>query len=452
MHTRRELSRALRSDERGQMAITMVLSLVVVVMFFSLAFDAGTWYFDHRNAQNEADAAALAAAGILPADSTTIATKADAAVSLSLSKNGLSCASPGCLHIASGGPAPTCTGVGECVTVLFQDTMFSDGLYDRVSVLVRRPSPIVFAALTGASNIWISASSAATAGPADLSNVMPWAIVAPPGCSTVACNYDANSDGDFSDPGECSTASTTCAFGLNRDRVYAFPDASGRTAIIGTCETSPLQGDADYSSCLEGALSSPALASGQTVTVGANPVATPTQTLKERTNRGLKKRFGQEVGWTSASVTPPWDSSFDAAWTASQCNQPISPTDTTTGYDVVGRAAAVQRYAVAPPLSYCQRRVVVVPIIEALPAGPGWSMHVLGLATFAIARWDYESVPAMEAPGGGDCQGAALPPTFQCGLVWGYLLGTDARAPAFATQKIGTNPNPLAPTLIALSE
>ncbi|MFN8637974.1 MAG: pilus assembly protein TadG-related protein [Dehalococcoidia bacterium] len=64
VHSAHELSRA-RSDERGQMAITMVLSLVVVVIFFSLAFDAGTTrYFDHRNAQNEADAAALAAAGI----------------------------------------------------------------------------------------------------------------------------------------------------------------------------------------------------------------------------------------------------------------------------------------------------------------------------------------------------------------------------------------------------
>ncbi|MFN8637973.1 MAG: hypothetical protein U0360_00590 [Dehalococcoidia bacterium] len=66
-------------------------------------------------------------------------------------------------------------------------------------MLVKTASPVVFAALTGASNIWISASSAATAGPADLSNVMRRAIVAPPGCSTVACNYDANSDGDFSD-------------------------------------------------------------------------------------------------------------------------------------------------------------------------------------------------------------------------------------------------------------
>ena len=41
----------LRPDEGGQMAF---------MMGFALALDAGVWYFDHRTAQNQADAAVLA--------------------------------------------------------------------------------------------------------------------------------------------------------------------------------------------------------------------------------------------------------------------------------------------------------------------------------------------------------------------------------------------------------
>ncbi|MFN8637972.1 MAG: hypothetical protein U0360_00585 [Dehalococcoidia bacterium] len=47
---------------------------------------------------------------------------------------------------------------------------------------------------------------------------------------------------------------------------------------------------------------------GQTVTVGANPVATPTQTLKERTNRGAEEAIRAAGGRLDlGGVTPPWD-------------------------------------------------------------------------------------------------------------------------------------------------
>ena len=66
----------LVGDESGAMAFLMLLTMPVIFIFFALALDAGVWYFDHRIAQNQADAAALAAVQHLPASSTTEASTA----------------------------------------------------------------------------------------------------------------------------------------------------------------------------------------------------------------------------------------------------------------------------------------------------------------------------------------------------------------------------------------
>ena len=68
----------LRRQEDGQMAILLVMVLPAVFLLFALPLDAGIWFLDHRIAQSQADAAALAAAQYLPATDTTQATSADA--------------------------------------------------------------------------------------------------------------------------------------------------------------------------------------------------------------------------------------------------------------------------------------------------------------------------------------------------------------------------------------
>jgi hypothetical protein len=57
--------RCLQSDERGQTGILFLLTLMMTFGFMSIALDAGLWYLDHRLAQNQVDAAALAGAGYL---------------------------------------------------------------------------------------------------------------------------------------------------------------------------------------------------------------------------------------------------------------------------------------------------------------------------------------------------------------------------------------------------
>src|SRR5438034_7274381 len=65
---------ALHRNQSGQIAIPSVLLLLTVFVLAALALDSGLWFFDHRHAQNQAEAAAQAAAIELPAPTTALAT------------------------------------------------------------------------------------------------------------------------------------------------------------------------------------------------------------------------------------------------------------------------------------------------------------------------------------------------------------------------------------------
>lgn len=130
----------LRRQESGQTAILLVMILPVVCLLFVLPLDAGIWYLDHRIAQNQADAAVLAAAQHLPAVDTTPAT---VAANTWLEKNGSGPADLACLE--------------------YSDLHPPDGRFDTLKVCVRRQSPGVFSQLAGLEFIYIGASASATA-------------------------------------------------------------------------------------------------------------------------------------------------------------------------------------------------------------------------------------------------------------------------------------------------
>ena len=173
--------RSMHGDERGQMAFTMILTLLVVFLFFALAFDAGLWYLDHRNAQNEADAAALAGALELP-DPSAATVKAQAW----LTQNGASLSD---------------------ATV----TVPPDNSYVRVQV--RRDAPGVFAVLSGINAVKISASATAKR----IAQPVPYSLMAmdPSACGSFYLNGNAliNVQGSGASAGtytrsNCSTAIT----------------------------------------------------------------------------------------------------------------------------------------------------------------------------------------------------------------------------------------------------
>ena len=131
----------LLRHENGQMAILMVMVLPVIFLILALPLDAGIWFLDHRMAQNQADAAALAAAQYLPAADTTLAT---AAVNTWLVKNGSGPAELDCLVYSD----------------LYPESL-PDGDFDTIEVCVRRESPGVFSGLAGLDFIYVGASATA---------------------------------------------------------------------------------------------------------------------------------------------------------------------------------------------------------------------------------------------------------------------------------------------------
>lgn len=161
-------SRRLRDDERGQVAFAMVVCFLGIFAIAALALDAGLWFFDHRNAQNQVDAAALAGAQALPS-TYAVATASGGAVDRAkdyLKRNGVPAAMADAATVSQGsaGTPPVCTTMAAG-TVQIQLTDLStpaDGTIDTIRVCVRRKSVVVFGALSSLATPKVSAGATAT--------------------------------------------------------------------------------------------------------------------------------------------------------------------------------------------------------------------------------------------------------------------------------------------------
>lgn len=391
------------TPEQGQTGYAFALLMLVIFLFFALSVDAGLWYFDHRTAQEQAEAASLAAAQHLPSASTTAAT--DAANTWLTRNNATAC-------------APTCLTYGD---------RNGDGKYDLVTTSVRRDAPAIFAALSGVNSIKVSASATALVGPVDIANVMPWAVIPPdPNCDAAGetCHADLNGDGDYLDDGDCAADFTVCPWGLDPDRVYRFKSGGGgNTGVIDACGN----GASNYTDCIRGESISGFYEEGATVNVGLQG-----GNLGQNTDNALRDRYAAE--------SPSWS-----------CDVAVSPSNA-TGYDPDGRTAAYAKFGASGP-SLCAQRVVLIPILRSMPpnGGGNTSNEVLGVAAFGLAGWNRDSNKDYHADSTHDCRFVNNPPagSFGCGMVWGYFM-EGLRPPGFLLQQIGDSENPFAPLLIAL--
>ena len=274
-HASRRLA-ILRPNERGQVAILMVMVLPVIFLLFALAFDAGLWFLDHRMAQNQADAAVLAAVQHLPDADPGPGSPATKAVHKWLKKNG---SNPGQLKSCPESiPAPhLVVGSGGLEYYDLHPKSFPDGQYDTVRVCVRRESPVIFAQLASLESMFVSAGATAKVAPAGMANVLSWGIVPPdPDCGIAwpdVCENDLDSEGMIpcgvyppALPGE-----VMCPWGLDLDKLYAFkigdPDTytPGNFGALASCGV----GISDYVACIDGETNSGFYAAGETVNVGA---------------------------------------------------------------------------------------------------------------------------------------------------------------------------------------
>ncbi|HEU0073612.1 MAG TPA: pilus assembly protein TadG-related protein [Dehalococcoidia bacterium] len=204
----RTLIRSLQgrcASESGQILAFAVGILIVLFGFVALAVDVGIWYYDHRFAQNEADAAALAAVGVLAnnasqLDDPDVPQKiVDAALQyIAANDNEDPPVTFGESFCNASNSPPEYSdpdlpaGYSFPQGVGFAD-MNGDGDVDTVRVCIRRPSQVFFSSIFGLTSVTTGAVAAAHAG--DLIN--PWADLPDPCTETDICSSDEDCDPDF---------------------------------------------------------------------------------------------------------------------------------------------------------------------------------------------------------------------------------------------------------------
>mgnify|MGYP000396548509 CR=1 FL=1 len=434
-----------RAGERGQSAIAFIILILVIFMLFALAFDVGLAAFDHRWAQNQAEAAALAGALQLPSDQDGPAR--DAAIQ-TLQRNGA-------LDGRTYNQVDIWVGYSDA-NGFHPDARNALGKYDSVRVRLRRTAPAFFARLfefgsISVESIFVSAAATAKAGSAGAADrVMPWGVVPPAPCN---------------DPGQ--TNCWTEGFRLNNDKLYSLmcdsPGCDGWTAAPGNlgalrvCDYqgggNPGSGANEYRDCISlDAPSAGVFEVGGMVNVWPRP-----GNMGNRTNDGLNayvSKYGEPI--TGPGAYP--------------CDVLATP-DPVTGADPDGREAALNKLGYNPTTGgfdlnsapQCSHRAVLIPVVNGFPQGTSGSATILALATFYIAGWDRRgggwgdsegnlNTPCgngpIEQPKGKDAQPT---PVWRCGLVWGFFIPEYPLGdPRDALQKIADSPNPLAPVMVAL--
>ena len=454
----KRLAAKLSREEDGQMVILMVIILPAIFLFFAMALDAGIWFFDHRLAQNQADAAALAAAQHLPAFDDT---DARIAVNTWLDKNGSDPLAE--LDCGDTSESPEFRDVHPAPSV--SNPPGGDGRVDWVRVCVRRPSPGLFSGLAGVNFIYVSAAATARVGPVgSIANVMPWGLVPPsPGCNGYgeACVADLDEDGIFEDCGyfpPVPPGGDLCPWGLHSDRLYVFKVGSGSQSDvytpgnfgpIGACG----QGVVNYRQCIQGELATGFYAEGETVQIRTQTGVGGLNTAKALGNTPLSAdaRYYNEAPTYGCDIESTPDPLTGLDWDGKKRAEATF---------VEGRAWTDPSTSILYEFGTgCDFRLVSIPVLNAFPSsGAAEDILVLGVSTFAIAGWD--RTPTFDDDLGDqtrECSPPAPGPPpapgeyFECGMVWGYLIA-DAFPPDVLVDSISDTANPFAPLIIVLSE
>jgi len=434
-------AKAFIEDRRGQTALMFLLLLLAFFMLFALALDAGFWYFDHRWAQNQAEAAALAGAYRLPNESPTDAYNA---ASRWLTQNGWSgpiqISTPGQSACDSPNASPLPSNVVGLVEVM--NCRGSDSRYDTVRVRLRRNSLTFLSGLFGVNVAYVSASATAQAGSAGGANVMPWAVVPP-------CAPKNDCDQSY-------------GYGFESNLLYSFKcveascDPSTYTPGNFGAITSCGQGATNYRDCIKGAASS-----GFFYVDGEVYVEVQTGTQGQNTNSALVDL-----------VTSHREQLVNGSYT---CD--VLATPNLYGNDPNGKQRLMTTWVYTDSVGrqrindQCAHRAVLVPFIQSFPrSGSSNPVRVVGLGVFYIAGWDrngpwgdaanwkiYDKDNKLVTPETGCVSTRPDPPRggrvekiWDCGMVWGYLLEGVDPADRFQLVQLSDKENPFAPIMVVL--
>ncbi len=394
----------LLSYSRSQRGQVMVMGVGVIVMSLGvmmISVDVAWWLRDKRDAQNDTDAIAHAAAQDLPdrlaaelsGDDWAIANGVDPFTDMG---------QPACADGQLAGSVNSDGFPRYC----FIDLEPQDGLDDKVRVKVSRPSSSFIAEAFGVGSPTLNPSAAAAKIRAYGACVLPWAIDAHPDFEDTGAY--GNVWGVLGDPmdteqlfvfqlspgggfaGDDSAPGNFGALGIYGANANAYVDT-----IINECGS---QGENACDS------DSQAVAPGETLDCDIQ-----TGNLGGNTNSALNDRadrFGEVAPYTDCD--------------ASSYSDAITKADS------------------------CLGRLVVLAIIKDFPEQGSDIIEIYGIVNFYISGWD-RCAPFND----GNCYG----PIPDEGIAWGYLLLEElGGTPAWKFDFSQTSNNPFAPVIVALVE
>ncbi len=383
----------LSRKQTGQVIVLGVGLFVLVLAALMIAVDVGYWLSDKRDAQNDADAVALAAAQELP--DTTAAVDAGR---IWANNNGINPDTQLATDVV-------CDGFTEDGGRFCFEDRSGNGEPDLVRVQVQRDSNSFLAGTFGVSTPTVSPRAAAGKLHIIGSCVKPWAIDVPE-------NFEG--DPEESQWWNAWDPHTLFAFQLSSgDFQNGSSGNFGALAVYGNGATD--YRDAITLSCAD--LPNDACDSGDKILSQGDvlPCETKTGGMGQNTMDALEELFAAEVDWECDVETDVEAGEVDdAAWAIAASNAEDS---------------------------LCDARMVPLAVIEDFPPqGSSAPVLVYGIADFYIVEWD-----RCNPLGDGDCDGAP-----GSGMVWGFMVPGTAK-PAWEYEW-GDTDNPFAPVVVKLVE
>ncbi len=391
------LRELMRGGHRGQVLVAAVGVMILGLGAIMISVDAGWWLRDKRDAQNDADAIALAAVQEIGDPSQRIAAELTGEA----------------WAVANGIDPSTEMVPPDCADGVLQGNFCfidrnSDGSDDMVRVKVSRDSNSFIAEALGVGTPTLNPQAAAAKVRAYGACVLPWAIDAviedpeayeevwgvlgdPPNPEQLFV-FQISSGGDFA--GEDGAPGNFGALG-----VYGANANDYRDTIENECGgegTSACNSDSQIVTPDDPTLDCDI----QTGNLGTN-------TDKALTDRA--ERYGEVFPYTDC--------------------------------DASSYAEAVEK------ADSCEGRLVVLAIIKDFPEqGSSEIVDIYGIANFYVAGWD--RCPPLHD---GDCYGN--PPVTDTGIAWGFLLLEElGGTPAWKFDFSQSSNNPFAPVIVALVE
>jgi len=380
--------------QRGQVIVVAVGVMALGLAAIMISVDAGWWLRDKRDAQNDADAIALAAVQELP--DTTDAVDVGR---IWANNNGINPDTQLATDVA-------CDGFTEDGGRFCFEDKNADGDPDLVRVKVSRPSNSFIAEALGVGSPTLNPQAAAAKIRAYGACVLPWAIDAHP---------------DFEDPEAYDDVWGILGDPPNPEQLFIFQlspgggfvgddSAPGNFGALGVYGANAN----DYRDTIEnecGSQGESACDSDSQVVIPGGTMACDIQTgnLGGNTNTALSnraERYGEVDPYTDCDAD-----SYDEAVTKS---------------------------------GSCLGRLVVLAVIKDFPSSGSGPVEIYGIVNFYVAGWD--RCPPLND---GNCFG----PIPEDGLVWGYLLLEEiGGTPAWQFDFSQSSNNPFAPVIVALVE